>query len=527
MRLGIDFGTSRIVVAVADRGNYPVVSFETPEGEAVEWIPPVIGVCGNEVAYGWEAWRQYGSPGWNHLRTIKSVLAAAGPQSLVQFGAVALSVQELLAGLAHQVRADLYGRSNARPAPDEVLEAVLGVPALANSNQRYLTVEAFTRAGFHVRALMNEPSAAAVEFGHRKAGVQEPESVLVYDFGGGTFDVSLVRREENAFQVLASESLPALGGDDFDDVLAELALRQAGRLEERPGLNQAQEFLLIEECRQKKEAIHPNSRKITLELDAVCAGWGEVAVPVAAYYEACLPMVEETLALTEQVLEKSGSPGQGKPPVLYLTGGASELPLVSRMVRERFGRRVHRSAYMRSATAIGLAIHAEGALPAPLRERFTRHFGLWREAEGGDRIVFDPLIRRGAPLPHTGAPPMRLKYAYSPAHNIGHYRFLECTALDEAGTPTGDLTPWDEIRFPFDPRLAGLADLTGIPVERDDVAADQRIEEEYEVSSSGTITVRLRNVTADYQREFSLGHWAARKSPAPAVRRRHRAKPGM
>jgi len=76
------------------------------------------------------------------------------PQSLVQFGSVALSVQELLAGLAHQVRADLYARSNARPAADEVLEAVVGVPALANSNQRYLTVEAFTRAGFHVCALV-------------------------------------------------------------------------------------------------------------------------------------------------------------------------------------------------------------------------------------------------------------------------------------------------------------------------------------------------------------------------------------
>jgi cell division ATPase FtsA len=355
--------------------------------------------------------------------------------------------------------------------------------------------------------------------------VQEPESVLVYDFGGGTFDVSLVRREESAFQVLASESVAALGGDDFDDVLAELALRRAGRLEERHGLGQAQEFLLIEECRQKKEAIHPNSRKITLELDAVCAGWGEVAIPVAEYYEACVPMVEETLALTEQVLEKCGSQDHGKPPVLYLTGGASELPLVGRMVRERFGRRVHRSAYMRSATAIGLAIHAEGALPAPLKERFTRHFGLWREAEGGDRIVFDPLIRRGAPLPQPGEPPIRFGCGYSPAHNIGHYRFLECTSLDQAGTPTGDLTPWDEIRFPFDPRLAGLADLSGIPVERHDVAADQRIEEEYEVNSSGTVTVRLRNVTASYQREFSLGRWAAKK--APAARRRHRAKPGI
>ncbi|MGO9240199.1 MAG: Hsp70 family protein [Bryobacteraceae bacterium] len=524
MRLGIDFGTSRIVVAVADRGNYPVVSFEAAEDQEVEWIPPVIGVHGDEMAYGWEAWRQYGKPGWSHLRSIKSVLARAGPLSLVQFASTALTVQELLTGLAQQVRVELCRHSNVRPAADEPLEAVLGVPALANSNQRYLTVEAFTRAGFHVRALVNEPSAAAVEFGHRKAGVPEPESVLVYDFGGGTFDVSLVRREENAFQVLASESLPSLGGDDFDDVLAELALRQAGRLEERHGLSQEQEFLLIEECRQKKEAIHPNSRKITLELDAVGAAWGEAAVPVAEYYEACLPMVEETLALTEQVLEKCGS--QAKPPVLYLTGGASELPLVGRMVRERFGRRVHRSAYMRSATAIGLAIHAEGALAAPLQERFTRHFGLWREAEGGDRIVFDPLILRGAALPQPGAPPIRFGCGYSPAHNIGHYRFLECTALDEAGAPTGDLTPWDEIRFPFDPRLAGLADLSGIPVERHEINAGQRIEEEYEVSSSGTVTVRLRNVTAAYQREYALGRWAAKKAPAATARRRHRARPG-
>ena len=525
MRLGIDFGTSRIVVAVADRGNYPVVSFEAPDGEAVEWIPPVIGVRGNEVAYGWDAWRHYSHAGWSHLRSVKSVLSTAGPHSLVHFGTVAWSVQDLLAGLAQRVRADLHGRSNVRPAPGETLEVVLGVPALANSNQRYLTVEAFARAGFHVLALVNEPSAAAVEFGHRKAGVQEPESVLVYDFGGGTFDVSLVRREESAFHVLASESVPTLGGDEFDDVLAELALRQTGRLDERHGLSQAQEFLLIEECRQKKEAIHPNSRKITLELDPVCAGWGEVQVPVAEYYEACLPMVEETLALTEQVLEKSASLEHGKPPVLYLTGGASELPLVSRMVRERFGRRVHRSAYMRSATAIGLAIHADGALAAPLKERFTRHFGLWREREGGERIVFDPLIRKGEALPLPGEPPVHFGCAYSPAHNIGHYRYLECTALDDDGAPTGDLTPWDEIRFPFDPRLAGLADLAGIPVERTSAAADQRIEEEYEVSSSGTVTVRLRNAAAGYEREFALGRWAPKK--APAARRRHRARPGV
>src|SRR5208337_4049436 len=97
---------------------------------------------------------------------------------------------------------------------------------------------------------------------------------------------------------------------------------------------------------------------------------------------------------------------------------------------------------------------------------------------------------------------------------------------DQAGAPTGDLTPWDEIRFPFDPRLAGLADLSGIPVERHEINAGQRIEEEYEVSSSGTVTVRLRNVTAAYQREYLLGRWAAKKAPAATARRRHRVRPG-
>ena len=84
----------------------------------------------------------------------------------------------------------------------------------------------------------------------------------------------------------------------------------------------------------------------------------------------------------------------------------------------------------------------------------------------------------------------------------------------------------DEIRFPFDPRLAGLADLSGIPVERHDVDANQHIEEEYEISSSGTVTVRLKNLTAGYQREYSLGRWAAKKTAAPVARRRHRPRSG-
>jgi molecular chaperone DnaK (HSP70) len=526
MRLGIDFGTSRIVVAVADRGNFPVVCFEGLENESFEWVPSIVGVREEQVEYGWNAWRHLGTPGWVHLRSIKRLLSSAGPQSLVEFGPLTLTLGDLLTGLARQLRSDLLHRSNISPASNEPLQAVIGVPALANSNQRYLTVEAFTRAGFEVLALVNEPSAAAVEFGHHKAGTPEPESVLVYDFGGGTFDVSLVRRDEGAFQVVASESISTIGGDDFDDILAELALRQADRLDRRHDLTQAQEFLLVEECRVKKEALHANSRRMAIDLEPVCLGWPEVTVSVPDFYEACLPLVEETLHLTEEVLESAAAHPSGKAPVLYLTGGASELPLVGRLVRERFGRRVHRSAYMRSATAIGLAIHAADSTALPLQERFTRHFGLWREADGGARVVFDPLIHRGEPLPGPGAPPVTRTRGYSPAHNIGHFRFLECTALDPFGEPSGDLTPWDEIRFPFDPSLAQADDLASVPVVRVGVGDRQLVEEQYEVSSSGTVTIRLKNVTTGYAREYSLARWAPKKAAALTRKRRTVVKPG-
>src|SRR5581483_2608965 len=116
---------------------------------------------------------------------------------------------------------------------------MMGVPANANTNQRFLTVEAFRSAGCDVIGLLNEPSAASIEFGHKTKirGV-----ILVYD----------------------------LGGDDFDEILAELATSS----DERHGLSQGEHFRLLEECRARKEALNPNSRRIVIDLDTVREGWG-------------------------------------------------------------------------------------------------------------------------------------------------------------------------------------------------------------------------------------------------------------
>ena len=502
MRLGIDFGTTRVVVAAVDRGNYPILSFETSEGP-MDWLPPMVALRGTERRFGWSAWVRQAEPGWTVVRSLKRTLEDAGPQSLLEVDGRCHSLMELLVGMTGELKRAL-GLAGS-------LEVMLGVPANANSNQRFLTVEAFRRAGFQVLGLLNEPSAAAIEFGHREKLIGR---VLVYDLGGGTFDASLVALDENVHTVIASEGIVTLGGDDFDHVLAEMVVGESALT----GLSAGELFRLLEECRRQKEALHPNTRKIVVDLDHCREGWGQVTISAATFYEHCRPLIEETIRTMARLV------GDDPIEALYVTGGGSELPLVSRMLRETFGRRVRRSVYTRSATAIGLAIQADAASGYALRDVFARNFGVWREAEGGRLMVFDTIFPRGTRLPGPGEPPLAVERRYRPAHNVGHFRYLEAGHVDGDGQPQGDIAVWDEVWFPFDPALVSHPDLRRVPVARSDAAAGQELEERYVCTAAGTVGVTIRNVTEPYEREYAIGRWAPTAVPtvAPGKRRRHR-----
>ncbi len=515
MKLGIDFGTNRIVIAAADRGNYPLLSFELPDGSVADWYPSLIALRDGERRYGWEAWEMQADPFWTVIRSIKRLLEDAGPRTVLDLGAQKAPVTELLEGLTKSLAKSLREQSTLPLAPGEKLEAVLGVPANANTNQRFLTVEAFRAAGFHVLGVLNEPSAASIEFGHRQTK-SRGETILVYDLGGGTFDASLVTLDEKVHYVIASEGIGTIGGDDFDQILAELALEAAGiDLAQRDALSAGAWFRLLEECRTKKEAVHPNTRRLSIDLEVANPQWETVTVPVSDFYERARPLVEETLSASEELLTRVGN---SQLEALYITGGGSELPLVARVLRERFGRRVRRSAYTRSATAIGLAIQADQPGTYRLSERLTRYFGVWREADFGSRIAFDPLFEKGVSLPSPGEPNLTRHRIYHPVHNIGHFRYLECSHRAEDGTPSGDVTFWDEIRFPFDPALQDVADLSAVPVNNH--GSGEQIEELYECDAGGSITVTIANVSADYSRRFRLGHWSGRETAVkPKVRK--------
>lgn len=505
MRLGIDFGTTRIVVAAADRGNFPLVHFETPDGQACDWYPPVVAVRGDERLYGWQALAVQDEEGWTILRSLKRALRNAGPQTELRIGGRSLPLRRLLSEMMSALRTQLLEHSNLDAEANEPLEVVLGVPANANSNQRFLTEEAAQSAGFTVLGLMNEPSAAAIEYAYRNSAERRTRSgsgLLVYDMGGGTFDVSLVMLGEEEHTVEASDGIANLGGEDFDTILAELALETARISEE---LTPAEGHRLLEECREKKESLNPNTRRLTIDLERVRAEWAPVTVPVDEYYERCRPLIESTRTVVESLLSaQSGIPLD----TLYVTGGGSELPPVARILRESFGRKVKRSTYMRSASAVGLAIRAASQADG-LREQFNQNFGIWREADSGGTIVFDLIFPRGARLPRPDESPLAIERVYHPAHNVGHFRYLECSRLDEQGQPTGEIVNWEQIRFPFDPRLQSDLDLSAYPVVRFTDQQNLTVHESYTCDASGNLRVKISAEPTGYTRNFVIGQTGA------------------
>ncbi|MBM3756960.1 MAG: Hsp70 family protein [Acidobacteria bacterium] len=518
MRLGVDFGTTRIVVAACDRGNYPVVTFENPDGDACDWFPPLVGVRGSELVYGWDAWAAQDSPDATVVRSLKRYLSEAGPQTPIEIGGVRASVSAVLAGLAAALMRALRTGSNLEIAEGEVVEVMAGVPAGANSNQRFLTVEALRQAGFSVLGLLNEPSAASIEFGHaHREKSTKKDAILVYDLGGGTFDSTLVELDTRSHAVIASEGISTLGGDDFDHVLAEAAL-EAGGIGDKDSLTQAEWYRLFEEARRKKETLNPNSRRVGIDLDTVRAGWPQVQIPVAEFYARCEPLVAETFHAIDDLLARTVGVE-----AIYVTGGGSELPLVGRLLREKYKGKVRRSPYSRAATAIGLAIQADAASEYVLRDHFTRYFGVWREADGGSRMRFDPLFEKGAALPGPGDPPLMQTRDYLAVHNIGHYRYLECSHVSADGQPCGDITVWDAVYFPFDPNLRAASDLDALPVYH--TWANHPIREQYRCGAGGDLQVSISNLGSGYERAYRLGRWGE-KAPAivPGKKKRAPAK---
>jgi molecular chaperone DnaK (HSP70) len=495
MNLGIDFGTTRTVVACADRGNYPIMAFSDEDGDTHDFIPSVVAEHEGKLYFGWAA---IARPEGATLRSFKRLLADG--RGDVRLGSIVIPLEDLVTRFLAATRDAIAEAEGVDDLGD--VRSVVAVPANASGLQRFVTLDSFRRAGLGPVAMLNEPSAAGFEYTHRHRDTltSKRDHVVVYDLGGGTFDASLVRMRGRTHEVLATAGRNKLGGDDFDDVLLDLVLAKAGT--SRDAMDARVIERLRAQCRDAKERLGPSSRKIAVELEDS----REMVIPVAEFYEGCKPLVDASIEAmvpvmtqledaTKDDVERALAEIAG----IYVVGGASELPIVARALRERFGRRVHRSPYPSAAIAIGLAIACDESAGFELSDRFSRTFGVFREGDDGADVTFDPIFTQATELP------ARFRRTYRAAHNVGHFRFLECSNTSDDGRPRGDMLLSGDVLFPFDPSLQREeTDLASVPVSRLP-GKGPLVEEEYALDENGIVGVTIKDLDAGFVRAFRLG----------------------
>jgi molecular chaperone DnaK (HSP70) len=506
MRLGIDFGTTRTVVTAVRDGRYPVASFQTAEG-FVEYLPGLAAARDGQLMLGSDVVADAGAP---LLRSVKAAITGAAPDQPIELiPGVPYSALELVSRYLTYLKRMLVEQSNLDIAPGEVLEAMVAVPANASTRQRYLTMEAFQRAGFSVLGLVNEPTAGAIEFARHTLSALSTRSpkryVVVYDLGGGTFDAAAVSLRDRRFDLLGSRGISRLGGNDFDEIIADLALQTLGA--GARGLDPAKREHFLERCRLAKEGLTPASRKLLIDTHDLL-DVDQVVLDTAAVYDAATPLIERTIATLDGLfdeLRKHGIDPENARELgaIYLVGGSVQFPAVQRLLRQRYGRKIQLAPQPHAATAIGLAVAADADAHIFVREAPTRHFGVWREGERGLEKVFDPIIEKK--MGDDAAGPLCVQRSYRPMHAVGRLRFVECTELDERGQPQGEVTPWESVLFPYDPALAHHHELERFSDSRASGELDEEILETYEYTEAGLIRVAIENKSAGYRREYVLG----------------------
>lgn len=504
VRLGIDLGTTRTVVSLVDRGNYPVLSFADTRGDRHEFLPSLTALTEGGLVHGFEA-QEAARGGAPVLRSLKRLLAspAVSWSTPVRIGEEEHEVGQILTGFLRHLRSELEATPELvgtdLSCPQH--QIAVAVPAHAYGAQRMLTLDAFAAAGFHVVHMLHEPSAAGFEYTHRQGATVNSRRtrVLVYDLGGGTFDTSLVDVAGTDHEVVASRGLADLGGDDIDLVLSRLVLEHAGVAEQ--SLTLAERDDLLDQCQQAKEALSPQTRRLVVELRGEA-----VVLPVADLYEATEPLVQRSIEVLSPLVSRleSGRPTLTDVAGLYLVGGASAYPQVPRLLRETFGRRVHRSAQPGASTAIGLAIAVDPDSGMTLTDRLSRALGVFREADDGSAVTFDLVLSPDAVLSGGSAHAHAVvEREYRAAHNVARLRYVECAGTDKNGGPAGRVSPYGELLFPAERGLREVEDLSTVPVVR--TGSGPLLRERYEVGADGVVRVTLTDLADGYSRTRLMG----------------------
>ncbi|WP_028544906.1 molecular chaperone DnaK [Paenibacillus taiwanensis] len=386
--IGIDLGTTNSCVAVMEGGEAVVI----PNPEGARTTPSVVGFKKDgERIVGETAKRQAIT---NPDRTISSIKRHMGTNHSTTIDDKNFTPQEISAMVLQKLKSDAEAYLG-----QPVTQAVITVPAYFNDSQRQATKDAGKIAGLDVLRIVNEPTAAALAYGADKTG---DHTILVYDLGGGTFDVSILELGDGFFEVKATSGDNNLGGDDFDQVIIDYLVAE---FKKDNGIDLSKDKAAVQRLKDaaekaKKELSGVLTTTISLPFITVVDGVPqhlEVNLTRAKFEELSHDLVERTLGPTRQAMQDAGlTPADIER--IVLVGGSTRIPAVQEAIKKLTGKEPYKGVNPDEVVALGAAVQA-GVLTGDVKDVVlldVTPLSLGIETAGG---VFTKMIERNTTIP--------------------------------------------------------------------------------------------------------------------------------